>query len=60
MGTSTDEDFVIDEMRKVQEQYVEYTRLAQLSFVASQSYVSDGPQVDTERHPVGLVVKTNF
>lgn len=60
METSTDDEFVLDEILKIQDKYAEYERLAQLSLVASQSFVTDGPQVDTERHPVGLVVKTSF
>ena len=59
MRKVAEEEFVLDELLKVSDQYNEYERLAQLA-VASQSFVTDVPLVDTARHPVGLVVKTHF
>lgn len=55
-----EEQFVLEELLKISDQYNEYERLAKLAVVASQSFVTDGPMVDTARHPVGLVFKTHF
>lgn len=60
MGSVAEEQFVLEELLKISDQYNEYERLAQLAVVASQSFVTDGPMVDTARHPVGLVFKTHF
>ena len=60
MQSTPEETLVLDELLKVQDQYTEYERLAQLALIASRAFVTDGPRIDTERHPVGLVVKTSF
>ena len=59
MNDSAEDGFVLDELKKVSDQYVEYERLLLLADMASRTFVSNAPQIDTARNPIGLVVKTH-